>query len=127
MWKILTAASTALVLLGTPALAQMAEWDANADSSVDEMEFGTGFGAGGVFGEWDADADAQLSEDEFTTGFGDKYDEEKFGAFADLDADGSGGLSEDEFKAGILAGYDADDDGMLSQDEFGEYEGDEWF
>jgi hypothetical protein len=126
MWKILTAASTALVLLGTPALAQM-EWDINADSSIDETEFGTGFGQGDIFGEWDVDDDAQLTEEEFTTGFGDRLDEEKFGAFGDWDADASGSLSQDEFGAGIYGGYDADDDGMLSQEEFGVYEEDEWF
>ena len=127
MWKILTAASTALVLLGTPALAQMEQWDVNADSSIDQMEFGTGFAQGDIFGEWDQDDDSQLSEDEFTTGFGDRFDEEKFGAFGDWDADASGSLSQDEFDTGIYGGYDADDDGMLSQEEFGLYQEDKWF
>lgn len=121
MWKILTAASTALVLIGTPAVAQMG-WDANQDSSVDEAEFGTGFDEGGVFGEWDTDADEQLSEEEFTAGFGDGYDEERFGAYSDWDEDASGGLSQEEFDAGVFGAYDGDDDGMLSQEEFGEYE-----
>ena len=123
MWKIFTAASTALVLLGTPALADWEGWNANADAGIDQTEFGTGFGEGGVFGEWDGDDDNQLSEDEWNAGYG----ERDFGMFNTFDEDDNQFLSEDEYNAGVFGGYDADDDGMLTQEEYGEYEDDEWF
>lgn len=94
MWKILTAASTALMLIGTPALAQWDEWDANADGVVDEAEFGTRFGEEGVYGEWDEDDDGLLSEDEFNAGVFGMYDE-----------DDSGDWNEEEFND-----YEEEDD-----------------
>ena len=127
MWKILTAASTAVALLGAPALADMAEWDTSADSMVDQEEFGTGFGEGGTFGEWDADQNQQLTEDEWTTGFGDNYDEEKFGAFSDWDENQDTNLDENEFNQGVFGGYDQDEDEMWGEEEYSAYEEDEWF
>lgn len=127
MWKILTAASTAVALLGVPALADMADWDASADSMIDQGEFGTGFGEGDVFGEWDADDDDLLAEDEWIAGFGDVYDEERFGAFSDWDSDESGFLDEDEFGGGVFGAYDADDDELWGDDEYGAFEDDGLF
>ena len=127
MWKILTAASTAIALLGTPALAEMDDWDASADSMIDETEFGTGFGESEVFGEWDADDDELLSEDEWTTGFGETFEEDRFGAFADWDENQDLYLDEDEFNAGVFGAYDADDDDLWGEEEYGLYEEDEWF
>ena len=127
MWKILTAASTAVALLGAPALADMAEWDANADSSIDQTEFGTGFGEGDTFGEWDADADEQLTEDEWNTGFGDNYEQEQFGAFSDWDENQDTYLDENEFNQGVFGAYDQDEDDAWGEQEYSAYEEDEWF
>ena len=143
MWKILTAASTALVLIGTPALAQWEEYDANQDALVDENEFGAGFGAGGVFGGWDEDDDELLSQDEWGAGMFGAYDrdgdaawnqeefgafgERRFGGYRDWDEDADGFLSEDEFNAGVYRGYEADDVEGWNQEEFGAYEEDGWF
>ena len=79
MWKILTAASTALVLIASPALAEWDQWDANDDAVVDESEFAAGFGEEGVYGEWDEDGDGALSEDEFNAGVYGMYDEDDSG------------------------------------------------
>jgi opacity protein-like surface antigen len=131
MWKILTAASTAIALLGAPALADMAEWDANADSTIDQNEFGSGFGGGGVFSQWDADSDSALSEDEWNAGFQsnleDDYDQSEFGAFSDWDASGDSMLDESEFNEGVFGAYDDDADSMWGEEEYAEYEDDEWF
>ena len=83
MWKILTAASTALVLIGTPALAEWDEWDADDDSAVAEEEFGTGFEEAGVYGEWDQDQDGALSADEFDSGVFGLYDQDEDGAWSE--------------------------------------------
>lgn len=127
MWKILTATSTAVALLAMPAMADMAEWDSTADSSIDQTEFGAGFGEGGVFGEWDADADEQLNEEEWTAGFGDRYDENEFGLFSDWDANQDTFLDENEFNEGVFGAYDADDDDLWGDEEYGAYEDDDWF
>ena len=83
MWKILTAASTALVLMGTPALAQWDQWDANADGVLAEDEFNTAFGEAGVYGEWDEDDDGALTQDEFGGGVFGLYDEDEDGAWSE--------------------------------------------
>lgn len=127
MWKILTAASTAVALLGAPAFADMVDWDTSADSMVDQDEFGTGFGEGQIFSGWDADADAQLTEDEWSAGFGDRYDETAFGAFSDWDANQDSYLDENEFNTGVFGAYDTDADDMWGDAEYGAYEDDEWF
>lgn len=127
MWKVLTAASTAVALLGVPALAEMSDWDTNADSSIDETEFGTGFGSGGVFGDWDTDADAQLTEDEWNIGFGDEYEEEEVGPFSDWDVNQDTYLDENEFNEGVFGSYDEDDDDLWGEEEYGAYEEDGWF
>ena len=127
MWKILTAASTAVALLGTPALADWATWDTNADAMLDENEFGTGFREGGLYNTWDADQDAMLTEDEWRTGFGDRYDETRYGVFSDWDANQDTFLDEDEYDRGLFSAYDADDDSIWSEDEYGAYEDDDWF
>jgi hypothetical protein len=127
MWKILTAASTAVVLMGAPAVAQMADFDANDDMFVDQNEFGTGFDGGGIFGDWDTDRDEMLSEDEWNVGFGDDYDENRFGGYTDWDADQSGMLDQNEFNEGVFGGYDEDDDDLWGESEYGAYEDDGWF
>jgi opacity protein-like surface antigen len=127
MWKILAAASTAVALLGAPALADMTGWDTSADRTIDRDEFGTGFGEGGVFSDWDADADTQLTEDEWTAGFGERYDESEFGLFSDWDANQDTFVDENEFDEGVFGSYDADEDDLWGGEEYGAYEEDEWF
>ncbi len=127
MWKILTAALTAIVLMGAPAFAEVADFDANNDAMIDQSEFGTGFGEGGVFGEWDADQDQMLSENEWTAGFGNRYDEARYGAYDEWDFDQSGGLDQNEFNEGVFSVYDEDDDDLWGETEYGAYEDDGWF
>ena len=77
MWKILTAASTAVALLATPAMAEWDEWNADGDAEMTESEFGTGFGEADVYGEWDQDDDGALTQEEFDTGVFGLYDEDE--------------------------------------------------
>lgn len=143
MWKILTAASTAIALTAAPALADWEGWNADNDGFVTQNEFGTGFNEGGLFNTWDANRDAQLDENEWGTGlfggfdrdddqmwsedeFG-AYGERTFGGYGQWDEDRSGMLSQDEFNTGFVRGYDRDMDEQWNQEEYGAYEDDEWF
>lgn len=55
------------------------EWDGDADGALNEEEFNTGFGEGGVYDSWDGDADGMLSEDEFNAGVYGGYDDDESG------------------------------------------------
>lgn len=122
-WKhMLMGTTVALTMIAAPAIAQEVNaWDADADGSITEEEFGTGFGDADVFGEWDTDDDDALSEDEFSAGIGDATDtfNERFGegAFTEWDEDGDGTLAEDEFRSGAYAGYDDDADDVIEEPE----------
>lgn len=78
MKTLMTGAALAL-LLSAPAMADMMDWDTNADTQIDEAEFGAGLQGDGVYGRWDADADGMLSEDEFNDGVWSMFDDDDDG------------------------------------------------
>ena len=126
-WKqTLLGSAMALSLVAAPAIAQddVAKWDKNADSSLDQGEFRTGFEGSGVFGNWDTNDDDMLSRDEFDTGIGDNTEpfEGRFGAdaFTEWDADDDDSLNPDEFHEGVYSAYDADEDNIIEEPEFGD-------
>ena len=85
-WKLASASTFALSLMASPALAQFADWDADASGAVDQEEWGTGFGENDEFTSWDANEDGTLDEEEYESG-----------VFNSYDADESGDLSEEEY------------------------------
>jgi hypothetical protein len=125
-WKqSLLGSAMALSLVAAPAIAQeVTEWDQNADSSLDQQEFQSGFDGAGVFGDWDANDDDMLSQEEFTAGIGENTDDfqSRFGddAFGEWDADDDTSLTTEEFNEGVYSGYDADESGTIEEPEFGD-------
>ena len=145
MRKILAGAATALFLLGGPAAAQFAEWDADGDGRIAFDEFGDAFDSAvgafyhpwdiggdnvldaqeyyhGIFGIYDENADGAMDLQEFAEG----HDAHGYGAFSDYDFDDSGTLSSREFRTGVFSQYDVDDDRMWDEEEYGLYEADSW-
>jgi hypothetical protein len=88
-----TVLTVAALFAAMPAFAQMAmtDLDANADSMLDETEFGT-TDVSASYGGYDADGDGSITQDEF-----------RAGEFRRYDADRDGMLNEEEYGA-----YDAD-------------------
>ena len=123
-WKqTLLGSAMALSLVAAPAIAQeLSEWDQNADSSLDQQEFQTGFDESGAFGGWDANDDDMLSQDEFDAGIGENNEEfqTRFGndAFSEWDANEDDSLSNDEFNEGVYSSYDEDESGTIEESEF---------
>jgi hypothetical protein len=118
------AALAAALLAAAGAVAQeFGEWDANADSLIDDAEWNTGFGGTSVLGDWDADDDAAIDEDEWNTGLGaGGFDAAEFGAFGDWDENDDDRLDANEFNRGFFNYDDRDDAAGLSEAEFGESE-----
>ena len=119
--KLATVSAFALALSTGAVLAQgsmMGEYDADADTMVNQDEFNTGFGGSGTFAGMDADGSGSLSEDEMAA------DTSGTMMMEDYDADASGDVSEDEFNQGTFAGYDTDQSGDLSESEFGQVDTD---
>lgn len=131
MWKIITGASTAVLLLGTAASADLVAWDSTADSVLDETEFGAGFGQGDSFDIWDSDGDGLLSENEWGVGLenqiGAEYNEDDWGLFSDWDENEDALLDEAEFNSGVFGAYDLDDDDLWGDEEYGAWQDDGWF
>ncbi|MEF2554288.1 hypothetical protein VQ042_23695 [Aurantimonas sp. A2-1-M11] len=78
----LTAATALAFSLATgAAFAQEAfsDWDADGNAGINQEEFNTGFGEGGVYDSWDADGDGALTEDEFNAGVYGGYDRDDSG------------------------------------------------
>lgn len=127
--------------------AQALDWDMDADGTLTEQEFVTGFNARANFGAWDSDGDGTLAADEFGTGVFDTYDaddtdtleageyetftaDDRWGddrwseAVGSWDVDGDGILLRNEYSVGlgenlgVFADWDGDGDGGVSQDEF---------
>ncbi|MDY8110808.1 hypothetical protein U0C82_16835 [Fulvimarina sp. 2208YS6-2-32] len=84
----ISAAAFNLAIGSGAAFAQEAysDWDTDGTAGINQEEFNTGFGEGGVYDSWDANSDGSLTEDEFNAGVYDGYD-----------ADDSGALEEPEF------------------------------
>lgn len=113
--------------LAAPAMAQTAatDWDTDADGSLSNEEFNTGFGGAATFSNYDSDGDGMLSEDEYNAaseGMTERWGERDYemGAFSDADANADGMLDEDEYNNGWFNTYDADQSGVIEEPELGD-------
>jgi len=120
-----------VAVLAAPAAAQMmsADWDTDADGSLNETEFGTGFSGAGSMASYDGDGDGMISEEEYTTrseAMGEKWGERDYEmtTFADSDANADGMLDETEYNSNWFNTYDADKSGSIDETEMGDMDTD---
>lgn len=98
------------------AMDRFSEWDVDADGSLTEMEFDSGWDEVAPWEDWDSDGDGFLGQDELSTAFGDEpwYSDT---LVDEWDTDGDDLIGEDELSTGLYHTW-AGDDAALGEDEF---------
>lgn len=93
------------------------DWDEDANTTLDEREFGNAWGESGYYDRWDTNSDGFLDDTEWTAGR-DENLEGYNGVLGDWDTDADNRLNEDEFRRGVYGFYDRDRDNMINEEEY---------
>jgi hypothetical protein len=121
--RLFGSAALIAAVLVFPALAQVENWNTNADAVVDRGEYRGAMTGFGFFDKWDTNGDDMLSEQEFEAGMEQSNIAfvQRFGRniHPSWDTDDDGLLHEDEMYDGAFDSYDSDRNEMLEEPELG--------
>ncbi|SFI41159.1 EF-hand domain-containing protein [Jannaschia pohangensis] len=115
--KLTMPAALFAIALAGPALA-VAQWDVDADGTLNPEEFVSGFASMATFSKFDVDSSGTLDATEWDSGL------TEIGEYGNMDLNGDGVVDEAEYNALLFNRYDTNGSGTIETEEMAQVEAD---